>query len=608
MVRRADKSPQERVQDILEQLVEQFPSMAPSTVRAFRDQMERDREKFREAAFAVLRAGSDSPGTQYLLALLATNDMLFRWLGRPDEFTREQAIHLTRRLMKLDPATQSRLVGALSEMRTRTDADPIQMIQLLEIVDAISEYPNAPLLIQFLNSNDHRLRSKAALLMGRSNQNVRWVEQQLDEADPRVRGNAIEALWGAATGEACGVFRRALRDPHQRVAGNAAIGLYRAGEVESLRLLVEMASSPDPVWRATGAWAMGEAGDARFLQRLAKMISEKETNVRQNAFRAIKRVRQSIAPRQKAGEFEAVAFEAAAPDAESRRLRLTAWQLVPAGAPRRAGGLKALDFVPMAASEPMRSYTLTETPDPGAFTLAVLVPRVIPDGAAEFWRPAFESLAREKRRQDVWAVLKYNADSEGAGSAWSGSASFSEGPSDKGILKLGLTSRATEAEAAPEYTGEIATPADPQQLISVFEQSSAQSASASGLAQGIGQLIHHLSRATGERHLLVLAEPDIRTGDLADLALCAGQHRVRIHVCIRGPEAPEPLRMLASQTDGVHAAHPAPISVLPAMCRSFSGYYELTWPSEDELTRLEIVSDRGCGEVVLPNTGRPGLS
>jgi len=52
-----------------------------------------------------------------------------------------------------------------------------------------------PLIVRLTDHPDAKVRSKAALLVGRGKPELGWVRSQLAQQDARVRANAVEALW-----------------------------------------------------------------------------------------------------------------------------------------------------------------------------------------------------------------------------------------------------------------------------------------------------------------------------------------------------------------------------------------------------------------------------
>ena len=95
------------------------------------------------------------------------------------------------------------------------------------------------------------------------------AERLLTKRDPRVRANAIEALWGSDSALARGLFREASRDVNNRVAGNALLGLYLLGDTSAVPQILKMAAQPDPLFRATAAWKRSSGRKSANVSRLS---------------------------------------------------------------------------------------------------------------------------------------------------------------------------------------------------------------------------------------------------------------------------------------------------------------------------------------------------
>jgi hypothetical protein len=144
-----------------------------------------------------------------------------------------------------------------------------------------------------MSHTNPRIRSKAALLLGRARGSARLTESRLQETDKRVRANAIEALWGNQSTEARSILSAAITDADNRVAGNAALGLYKLDETCSIGIILEMAANLSPLFRLSAVWAMSETQDPRFLGTLAKLIADADPRVRHSAFNAVAKIRKN---------------------------------------------------------------------------------------------------------------------------------------------------------------------------------------------------------------------------------------------------------------------------------------------------------------------------
>lgn len=259
--------------------------------------LDTDRTHFIEQAMAALKGDLDTPGRVYLVRLLAPDDLALERITDPNEFTETQAVELVRRIMALDPAVDVRLVRLLlTEDRDPLIADPWHASRVLEVVGRVSNGQRLlALLTALARHRDPRVRSKATLLMGRFNQNLRWVEHRLAEQDARIRANAVESVWGVDVADVARVLKTAATDSHHRVVANAAVGLHRTGDLVSIALIEAMFAHQADQFRAAAAWAMGETGDPRFLPALGEGCKDEAGPVRRNALRARIRIRERLA-------------------------------------------------------------------------------------------------------------------------------------------------------------------------------------------------------------------------------------------------------------------------------------------------------------------------
>lgn len=212
----------------------------------------------------LLREARDQPGTRQVIAQLMSRGLLgavYGAVAESDPGAAGQVMHLASRV---DGTVERRLLRAEGAGRAQwTDEEAGALAEWLHVLAGVAAAA--------LAGGDARLRARMALAWGRAAQIGKMGAQWLEDADARVRANAVESLWGRGDGEALEIFRRKLGDSHQRVAANAAVGLYLAGENEAVAALHRMASGQDPARRAAAVWAMGRTGDARFLPVLAEM-------------------------------------------------------------------------------------------------------------------------------------------------------------------------------------------------------------------------------------------------------------------------------------------------------------------------------------------------
>jgi HEAT repeat protein len=163
---------------------------------------------------------------------------------------------------------------------------------VLALVDAISDcLLLGSNLSRFLNHPSDRVRSKAALMLGRSNWNLTRIESLLASDDHRLRANAVESLWGHRHADVQNILWDATQDPCGRVVVNALLGLCQVGDRKAYSRLAELAETSDPALRSGAAWAMGEIGDPEFGDTLEKLVQDADVKVSDMARKSQKKLR-----------------------------------------------------------------------------------------------------------------------------------------------------------------------------------------------------------------------------------------------------------------------------------------------------------------------------
>jgi len=310
----------------LQGLVDDFQSSSALFKRDMRRRLEKDPPGFLRAACRILKANSKGPGADYLTELLWSNPVMAASLIDPQLLSLQAATTFAKRWADYDPLLDIKLLhmgfptdgGAISE---------IDIVRARRVLALVNEMPPRrhilfPL-VSLLRSPDPQVRSKAATLYGRTSRNAEWVRSRLGEADPRVRANAVESLWGEDSDAAQAVLKEASRDRHHRVAANAWIGLDQMGARDVVSNLKKMAEAEDPMARAAAAFAMGRTGHAEFKPVLEQMLKDSSPHARSQALRALIRIkkRQSEVARMAAQELgeapEQEAGDETAPPAEA---------------------------------------------------------------------------------------------------------------------------------------------------------------------------------------------------------------------------------------------------------------------------------------------------
>ena len=255
LMERYDPASRFDLQATLSSLLQQRPDACVMAIIKFIDQ---DRE-------------ARSPAGDFLAGELMTRGLLNHLIFEGAFQDLEQAVRVAGRVASITPTLNVDLLrtvwsGGLSTKRLAA----LRVLTVVENLDSLSR--TLPMLVQMARSCDNIVRSKATLLASRAQADGRMVTEQLKDPDPRVRANALEALWGIRKSGAVQSFRLAADNPdeHQRVVVNAIVGLYLAGfQDEAMKRLRHLEAGPCPRLQAGSAWAMG------YLSRIEAKPSDR---------------------------------------------------------------------------------------------------------------------------------------------------------------------------------------------------------------------------------------------------------------------------------------------------------------------------------------------
>jgi hypothetical protein len=237
------------------------------------------------ARVGVQHLSRTPPGAaeEYLARLLATNGAYMKHLLSTSVVTGAEAAEAARALSNADFAFFRRLVDSSDEKdRTETINRRFEIINSLQRASVV-----VPWLQRMTHHRDPRVQSKASLIFCGLYANPLLVKRQLGSPDPRVRANAIEALWHVNKLTCRAILEKAIGDPHHRVAVNAALGLYYLNRVAATDQMIAFAANPNPRFRAATAWAMGQTGDPAFQCYLKALAADPAETVRAAARHAL---------------------------------------------------------------------------------------------------------------------------------------------------------------------------------------------------------------------------------------------------------------------------------------------------------------------------------
>jgi len=240
-------------------------------------------EEFARVGVQHLSRTPTGAAEEYLARLLATNGAYMKHLLSTAVVTGAEAAAAARPLSNADLAFFRRLVDTSGENdRAETINRRFEIISALDRASVV-----VPWLQRMTHHHDPRVQSKASLIFCGLYRNPLLVERQLSSPDPRVRANAIEALWHVNKLTCRAILEKAIGDPHHRVALNALLGLYYLNKTAAMDQMIAFAANPDPLFRAATAWAMGQTRDPAFQPCLEALAADPAEAVRSAAQHAL---------------------------------------------------------------------------------------------------------------------------------------------------------------------------------------------------------------------------------------------------------------------------------------------------------------------------------
>ncbi len=197
-----------------------------------------------------------------------------------------EAVKVALILRDSDPQFLLKLRAQLAEYKGAVSLG--QMERTLRIYRAAG---NQEVLLPWLREltlhGDQHVRSKAAKVLCEMRPNVAAIERQMKSEDPRVRANALEALWLSDEPGAVAVFRAALSDTAHRVLVNALIGLHRFHVEGALDKLIALGQSSVPMMRQAAVWGMQFLADLKAVPMLRDLTKDPSPEIAAKAVHAL---------------------------------------------------------------------------------------------------------------------------------------------------------------------------------------------------------------------------------------------------------------------------------------------------------------------------------
>ena len=504
-----------------------------------------------------------------MIALLVSGNLIFRALC-DTELDREHAAALARQALRVDPVIDARLARELANTAAADGGGNGRGMaeRLLEILGEISDGRRIlSSLMRIMRSDNPYLRSKAVLLIGRSGRSLSWIQRRLEESDTRVRGNAIEAMWGVDTPEARELLAWAARDSNNRVAGNALLGLYKLGETSPLAELLKMAGHDFPAFRRTAAWVMGNSGDPRFSEVLGRMIADGNAEVRKCAFTAVGRIRAAVAQVAQSPVWPVAAVAGRKNPLTGQRCVRVA---VLAEDGRTSPHILPVQFMLAEQGQTIWSYRVMAKPAPEPFAVTFLFPRNSGNGSPAWDRDGLRCL-QWKRSTDLWSLVPYSGVENAP-------------PGDDADLEL------------PSFIANVA------QAAQVFRETPSR-ADCTGFWTAVQRAIQPANPGfRGRRHLIILVfeEVSVPAGDQLVTAFQASRMSVQVVSAAANPGLREFCRRVDGRFQRVQSESDIEESVSMAYLGLLARYEIRYVPAADAgPVKLRVHTPAGCGETLV---------
>lgn len=452
-----------------------------------------DPPAFCAAGIGVLGRMKLSAGTRHVAQLLAENKHSSAALLDPSICSVAEAVTAAKALpqngKKLETAFEMALSKALHAQSCSNQSTYIlRILNLLEAIAAQGWWTSFQ--VELMAYPDKLVRSKAALLIGRSLKNAAWIGRRWMDRDHRVQANAVEALWELDAAESKALLLIAMKSKNNRVAGNAAWGLYRLADIQVVRALLDMARHEELSFRLSALWAIGETQDPRFLPFLAEQFKTAEGKSRLAVTKALARIRRREKAVAELGTLEIHVPHAALQPGGRRRLTFA----VSKPGTGDLTKLKATDVALWEAGILVEDYELKSSSNPALLVTGFVAPQFLSsdDPGGDAVLKGLERCAAWKRSDDLMRIDRYTLAPDA--SAPPASRQQSAMPYDEALVTEELKSRYGFIAASDQLKKVLSAPVPPERA-------------APNLVSATLRLGRAASKHGGKRQIIVLPDP-----------------------------------------------------------------------------------------------------
>lgn len=554
-----------------------------------------DRRAFCAAGIDVLAEAAPSAGTRYLAQQLANERLLGPGLLDTVNCRTEHAIAAVRAALEANIAIQGHLEFALKFALQEPScfANTAKLLRILDllVVAATPGWRDSSQ-VELMNHPDSKVRSRAALLIGRSNKNANWLSRRFRDRDPRVLANAVEAMWAMPVEEVRSLLAAAAQSPNNRVQANALLGLYRAGDPTAVPGLLKMARHVEPLFRMSAFWAMGQTGDSRFVAVLNREFKASEGKVRLSVTRALAQIRRREKAAADAGPLELRLTGQSLLDKNQRQICFT----VRSKSPQGFGTLSATDVTVFDNGRLVENCEFQAAAKPATLLLGIVLPHFVEKGPErDALTNGLKLCLGHKRPQDMWRIDQYSTEkTETATARPDGGTNL---PYDDALITSDLKAK-HGFFPEPELIGKALDAIVPRDRAWAH------------MGEALGRQSDAIAKLSGKRDIILL----LRRGSLAEMTdqLESGALKKQLQAagatlhCVATEDHPDwnPLRSFC-ESSGSHTftatSREGLGDALETLSLSFLNHFELRYegPAYGPAV-VKVTSDQGSGNMQVP--------
>jgi len=566
-----------------------------------------DPRTFGSSATKVLAKSQPSPGVRYLVHLLMKGKMLPASLLDPRVVDLKEALAALQVVAASGTNLQPMLELALNKsLQDQPSPDSThRILRLLELLAAIASpaFWNS-FQLELMAHPDRLVRSKAALVIGRSGKNAAWIGRRFMDRDARVQAAAVEALWALEPADSRALLLTASKSKFNRVAANAILGLYRIADLKSVRMLLDMARQREaPAFRISALWAIGETQDPRFLPFLLDQFKTSDGKVRLSVTRAMASIRRREKANAEAGTLRLKIWQAHVSKDGKRRFHI----MLSSQPARDLSLLGPREFALWEAGQLIEQYEVKLSGTPAVLAVGFVAPRFtsIADPLGNALTLALTQSSASKRSEDVWRIDRYSVEPPN---------NAAEAPREQSFLPY------DDAIATQEVKMRHCFIASPDILAKVISVEVPRERAALDVFAAIDRQRDAIGKYSGKRHMFVflhegsaaLFDDAERTAALKTLLTnekiifhgfapgCSAACAAFRDMCLAVPDG----TFNDAATDGLPAAIVETYSLLMNGCEIS---YQLLPGMEPGPVMLKVSSGVGSGQVDIPYEPDPAV-